>query len=292
MSNAILKKDNILLSSFEDMWQICTPLKKHFHVDNFSYIKIFPDMSRMHLDTNAAWSCYFYEKVEEYYKHHMNGNYHWETGFSPILTLNEASTADAIAHGMGEGIFFSKHLPDGSTELIYISHDWHSHKDSKLQLLLSHIDVLENFIDYFKETAADMITAASNDPITYSFLKPRNNERKQLPYYASCRDAFYRDLTHLRSKQNLNSSIHLLDNGKLSLGKHYNGSILSCREHQLMRQLVRGKKPKQIQEELNIKKSTYDSMIKRIQLKMHCHSRNEIIYSTIDSGLIHHLLNN
>jgi len=292
--DTLLAKDNLLLSSFDDMNRLCAPLKKHFSVDGFTYLKILPDLSRVHLDTNPGWSNFFYTKAEEYFKHYMTGHFHWDSSYSSILALNDASTPDAIAHGVGEGVLLCKRLPDGSTELAYITHDWAKHQNSKLPLLMSHIDVLETFMDYFRESASDLIEKASQNPIIYPFLKPQTDHSiSKLPVQASIREPFLRDLKNLQEKRKSNiepDNIFVTPKGKLHLGSHYNGATLSIREFQLFKQLILGKKPKHIQEELGIRKSTYDNMLHRIQTKMQCTCKNELFYSSVDSGLVDFLI--
>lgn len=292
--DTLLAKDNLLLSSFEDMNRLCAPLKKHFSVDSFTYLKILPDLSRVHLDTNPDWSNFFYTKAEEYYKHYMTGHFHWDSSYSPILALNDASTPDAIAHGVGEGVLLCKRLSDGSTELAFITHDWAKHQNTKLPLLMSHIDALESFMDYFRESASDLIDKASQNPIVYPFLKTETNQSiSKLPLDTDIREAFLNELNTLqesRKKSAKLEAISLGPNGKLHLGSHYDGATLSIREFQLFKQLILGKKPKHIQEKLGIRKSTYDTMLSRIQTKMQCKNKHELLYSSVNSGLITFLM--
>jgi len=73
--------------------------------------------------------------------------------------------------------------------------------------------------------------------------------------------------------------------GRLSLGSYYGHSILSKREHELLKWCLKGLKPKDIQAIMGIKKSSYDSIIHRIKHKMGCKTIGDVIYSSIKSGL-------
>lgn len=77
------------------------------------------------------------------------------------------------------------------------------------------------------------------------------------------------------------------ENGKLSLGPYYGHAVLSAREHQLLKFIVRGIKPQETQQKLGIQKGTYDTMVYRIKQKMGCKTVGDIIYSALKSGLTH-----
>lgn len=81
-------------------------------------------------------------------------------------------------------------------------------------------------------------------------------------------------------------SFSVLENGKLALGACYANSVLSRREYQVVKFIFKGIKPKEIQEKLNIKKSTYDSVVGRIKIKMGCKTVGDVIYSAIKTQLI------
>lgn len=85
-------------------------------------------------------------------------------------------------------------------------------------------------------------------------------------------------------------SPHVLEGGKLCLGKAYNNAILSPREHEILVLILKGIKPAITQLKLQISRSTYDSTVKNIKQKMNCDTIGDIIYSAIETQLISTIL--
>jgi|GEM_PF-1760271 len=83
---------------------------------------------------------------------------------------------------------------------------------------------------------------------------------------------------------------HSLKDGKLCLGTAYNNAILSPREHEILLLILKGVKPAVTQQRLQISRSTYDSTVKNIKLKMSCDTVGDIIYSAIQTQLISTIL--
>lgn len=193
MDTFILPKNHIVLTSSNEVGQICAPLKRHFGISNFSYLKIYPDMSRIHLDSDPVWSEFFYKHVKQYYDAQLTEGRHWNTGFSPLFALDDACLDDALLHDVGEGIVLSKHH-NGCTELFFLTHRWSHHQCSKLELLLRNIDLIESFTDYFKERANDLITEAEKDPIILPFITQQSC-KAMTPFDTPLRSAFKQAIT-------------------------------------------------------------------------------------------------
>ena len=203
MPESILKKNNMAISSADEMHQICSPLKKHFDIENFQYLKIFPDMSRIHLGMNAKWNEFYYAHIERYYKEYLTEGYHWSSGCSPLLALGDACIEDAIAHETGDGVLLTQHN-QGCTEMFFITHKWSQYKSTKVELLMRNIDLIEMFIASFKEKAKDLIALAAKDPIFLPFIK--NNQPMKQPIFSDeLRRAFIMDLNKLENKSKLTS---------------------------------------------------------------------------------------
>lgn len=64
----LLPENHILYTSSNDVKQICEPLKSYFGLDHFSFVKINPDLSRIHLDGNVEWNKHFYQNFHHYFK--------------------------------------------------------------------------------------------------------------------------------------------------------------------------------------------------------------------------------
>jgi DNA-binding CsgD family transcriptional regulator len=171
-----LKKDNILFSCADDIRQLSDPLFKYFDIGNFTYIKVFPDMSRVLLDTNPGWADAFYQQIEKYNKGHLTQGNHWGSGYSPLLMLGDSCIPDALAHGVGEGVVLTKH-EENCTEIVFITHDWQKYRDTKQHILLRNMDLLESFMGYFREEAKALIHESAKNPIHCPFIKTNEENR-------------------------------------------------------------------------------------------------------------------
>lgn len=202
MSNlSPLKKDNILFSCADDINRLCQPLFKHFDIANFTYLQVFPDMSRVHLDSDPCWTETFYTRIEDYSKEYLTESYHWKSGYSPMLVLEDACIPDCMAHDVGEGVVLTNQLPN-ATEIVYFSHSWRKYQDTKLHLLLRNIDLLQLFLKYFREEAKDLINQSAKDPILCPFMQP-NESPRVFNTSGIERDTFIKDLNQQRNKYGL-----------------------------------------------------------------------------------------
>lgn len=201
MSDFSLKNDHLTLSTAPLIQQLCTPLKRHFKVANLSYIKIFPDLSRIHLDTNPAWTKFFYQNVQRYYNEYLTEGQHWHSGFSHLFFLEDACINDALEHDVGDGIVISNHV-QGRTELVFITHNWSEYQDSQVDKLMRNIDALQTFIEYFRSEAAELIQKASLSPIVLPFIKAESS-RGTLSENDILRKRFFEELDKLVGKSTL-----------------------------------------------------------------------------------------
>lgn len=172
MGDFSLKDTHLTLTSAPLVKQLCNPLKKYFKVDNLSYIKILPDLSRIHLDTNPSWTQFFYRNVQRYYNEYLTEGQHWNSGFSHLFALEDACISDAIEHDVGDGIVISNHC-QGCTELVFITHSWCEYQNTQIGTLMKNVDLLQNFIEYFRAEAAEIIKKASLNPIYLPFIETR-----------------------------------------------------------------------------------------------------------------------
>jgi DNA-binding CsgD family transcriptional regulator len=168
-----LSKDHILFRSSADVQQICQPLKQHFGIETFSYVKVNPDLSRIHLDTNVEWNELFYKNFDYYNEDGLTEAQHWESGIAVMHMLDEhACIQDAMAFNIGNGIVISRH-ENNHTELAYFALGCDA-TNRDLITLINNQDLMKNFLDYFKFQAKNIIHQASKDPIKIPSLKATN----------------------------------------------------------------------------------------------------------------------
>jgi hypothetical protein len=130
-----------------DMQTICQPLVDFFQIKTVSYLKIYPDMSRIHLDYNREWTNYFYQHIDKYAgKDKHTESHHWEPGFSTLYALDDPCCADAAQFDIGDGLVIANQLDD-ATELTFIESSYSQPGDC-VRNMLSHVDLLQQFIRY------------------------------------------------------------------------------------------------------------------------------------------------
>lgn len=177
MNEIHLKKSHTLYSAADDIRQICKPLQDHFNVDHFSYVKVNPDLSRIHLDTSPEWIEHFYKNAYRYYKAGgLTEGKHWQSSYTILRELQgeEACILDAAEYNVYNGIVIADHYND-VTELSFFAFGRKFHSDTKhLIKLLNNIDQLKKFTKYFKETAHKHISTPNNE-IVLPFLSPTKN---------------------------------------------------------------------------------------------------------------------
>ncbi len=168
----VLPDSHILYRTANDIQQICVPLNTFFNVTTFTYIKIFDDLTRIHLDTNPNFNKLFYKKIYQYYKTTgITECHHWDSGYNTLYRLDETEAyRDAKSFNIGDGVVISNYS-NGVTELCYFSLSRHC-QNKEVTNLINNIDLLYKFILYFRYKASSIIKEAEENPIALPFLKP------------------------------------------------------------------------------------------------------------------------
>lgn len=174
----ILPKNHPLYSFANEIKQICSPLHHYFDINTFSYVKIKPDLSRIHLETNPLWSEFFYKNSYRYHvKNGLTEGQHWCSGYSMLHMLNDYECIkDSREFNLGNGIVISNHN-DNYTELVFFALP-HEKNNLKLTTLLNNVDLLQKFLIYFKERAARILDEAEKQPIVLPFLQKKTEMGK------------------------------------------------------------------------------------------------------------------
>lgn len=168
----ILPKNHILYTSANEIKEICVPLKNNFDISFFSFVKINPDLSRLHLGTHIEWNKHFYKNAHRYYRNHLTEGKHWQSGFSVIHMLaDHECIRDARNFNIGDGIVIANHI-NRCTELAFILLSCStSDSDSKVTQLLNNTDILQKFLFFFKSKMAEIFKDESESTIKMPFLK-------------------------------------------------------------------------------------------------------------------------
>lgn len=175
MTQIVLPKLHPIFEYCGDIRTICKPLKIFFEISHFAYVKIFPDMSRIHLDTDPEWAKQFYLNAHLYYQQGgCTEARHWSNSWSILHQLPEDQCIiDAAQFGIGNGIVISQH-GQGITELFFLALSCENDNGKNVFRLIHNYDLLLKFTDYFKDNAKKIIRTSRKHPISLNFIEPTN----------------------------------------------------------------------------------------------------------------------
>jgi DNA-binding CsgD family transcriptional regulator len=244
--------DNFNLDSlkFSETKEICQPLIDFFDIGVFSYLNIYPDLSRIHLDSNHEWNNHFYKHIDKYSADdNLTESTHWEPGFATCYSLNDPCIPDGNLLGIGNGIVIANTLED-CTELCYIGSKYYKEEET-VSNMLNNIGLLQKFITYFRDKAKTLITEAKKSPIV---------------------------LPHL-SRERPTRSFGLTDKSKLDFINRIRpkDQSITPREYECLQQLTQGLSSKQIARKLNIQPKTVDRHIESLKVKFNVRKRVELL---------------
>ena len=188
----ILPKSHALYTKSEEVKQICLPLRRHFEIQHFSYVRIHADLSRSHLTTSPQWSEHFYKHAYQYHQEEEGAIFGpTQEGY---LTLSapssKQSVSDAAHYDIGHSLVFFK-KEEEHTDLYFMALSHHTaHHALNYEKLLCNRDLLNAFTAYFKQVAAPLIQLSSQQKIVLPFLNPLNKETPVIHNDVLIRTAF------------------------------------------------------------------------------------------------------
>ena len=254
----IIPENHILLNSAQEIDHICKPLAGHFGITFFSFVRSFHDNSRLHLTNHIGSAEYFYN------------NYHRYRQQSTVQTDCNFSS----------GHFLCNHLPEkekliyvdvrnyfGLDHILMIIDENINHRDfyfigtdssnyKIVSLYLSHLDLIYRFIDYFKETAKNLIVESHKNKLI-------------LPDYTQTEvDEFnFSDETIAAFNESISLPFpHVID-----------GVQLTKRQADCLFYLAKGMASKQIAQQLQLSPKTIEHYLTNVKTKLGCHNRAELI---------------
>lgn len=174
MTAIILPRNHQLYLAADAVRQLCRPLKRRFNIEHFSYVKVNPDLSRIHLDTSPEWIEHFYQHAYRYYQSGgLAEGKHWQSSFTFLRLLQNEDECihDAKDYNIIDGIVIADHQ-QGYTELSFFAFGRdYTRDDYHLMRLVNNLDYLMKFIEYFKQKAVTHIEAS--ETIHLPFLTPQ-----------------------------------------------------------------------------------------------------------------------
>lgn len=238
---------HIFLTSYHEVDEIIAPLKDFFGITSFVYQKNFDDGSEIRLSNQPAWMHYFYE--HELYKKSFFERPPSEFSKARLvwagLTIHNPILEKAREFNIDHGITFVEPCV-GGCEFFFIGTTV-DHPQARAKCL-SNLDLIERFLDYFREKAQSLIEQAAKQKIIIP------NKFIQAPTWFGVeevnRDAFLNRLMPID---------------------------LTARQLDCVRLLVKGYSMKMIAQELNISPRTVESYVEQIKVKTQTYSKGELV---------------
>lgn len=150
-----------LMNTCNDIQSIASPLKTHFDITYFGYVKSYSDSTHLALSTSADWMKCFYENFHtEGLCHRTINNYTTGSFLWSCFASEKILTIMCNQFNLGNGIVIIKKHVDcceffafGTHANNYCIENWY----------LSNMDMLERFTLFFKDRAGSLIKDAEND---------------------------------------------------------------------------------------------------------------------------------
>lgn len=239
----------VALNSGEQMKMIAKPLFKYFNINCFGYAKTYNDGTHIDLCTAPEWLSCFYSN---FYNHSMSHREYTAyknsyTSYSQLadqVTVKSMSDDFGLAHGFSiikKHDHFSEFFGFTTTPDNPNIQNWY----------YNNIDILENFILYFKEQASDLILTAENDRL----ILPNNVPGSISDIYLMSQNEEINNQFLNEIKQSKKPKMHLTD-----------------KEFAVMQYIIRGYSMKQTAALLNASPRTIESHL--CNLKRKTNSKN------------------
>lgn len=246
-----LLENSVLLTTSNDVQDICRPLNNYFDISYFGYVKTYIDSSHLALSTSAEWMKCFYKNfhktaiIHKTIDSYESGEFLWSQ-FSDSASVREAQNQFDIAHGImmvRKSLNFCEFFGFATNKSNTQIENWY----------LRNIDLFDRFILYFKETANSLIDQAKSD-------------RSILPNQLKVSETLVSNISDLRSRLAFLSDISL----KNTYG-------LSNRQLECVYYLAKGKTLKEIAKTLNLSAKTIEHYLIIAKTKLKCSNRAELI---------------
>jgi DNA-binding CsgD family transcriptional regulator len=234
----------------EEVAEICRPLFSTFQLNYFVYSRMYHNSSKLALLVSD----------KRFYKH-----YH-EKEFSLIETLatpgvhlwSDYMPRQAVADGANyfnhhNGIFILKQHAE-FTEKIEIAAP--ANKTHPIELYCNHMDIINNFIFYFKDKATNLIDCANSN----KFTPPKTMIAEERPTIHA-----YKNFLNLIKTQKIKFSFQ---NKEVAFTR---------REYDCLLLLSQGKTMKEIAEILNISPRTIETFLLHAKTKTSCRYKSQLI---------------
>jgi DNA-binding CsgD family transcriptional regulator len=265
----LLKNRPLLLTNAQDVDDVCQPLKDLLEINWFGYVRQYSDNTRIHLDNNLPWAAHFYKSYHRYLtacalieKQEYSSGFYLQDYFPPHMQLIVKEARDNFS--IGNSLVIIEKFTDYQ-EICFFGAKLENKQI--VNIYLSHLNLIKQFITYFKERAACLIKTAEKNRIAL----PAQQKLKLI------------DNSFLLQKEKLNilqsflsAQIGSKDDKKISL--------LTEREHECLLQMTLGKTSKEIARTLDVSYKTIENHLANIRQKLGYRRKIELVKFFLQSG--------
>lgn len=247
-----------------DVKNILTPLMP-LGIIGFFFVRMYPDGSFVNLTSDAPWADFFFKKF-------YGEIYTPETLTAHMFTEHSVTLSELNPHNqnwqdgkeyfnVGNAIMLSQHYGKYCENYYF-----YAHKDNAgiNEFYLGHIDLLYQFIDYFKKQASTLI------------LQGEANK-----FYTPKKYLLHKSNQPLKNKECVSTqqlSRFFQNNNTSLISKEKNILILSKKEKTCLFYLVQGKSAEEIAIILSRSKRTVEGHIENIKQKLNCSKISQLAY--------------
>ncbi len=254
------------LVAAEDILAICEPMRRHFAMKSLVYKRVYADGREINLTTHPEWVAYYFDQelhqqnvLEKEIEHYVKGHLLW----SQIPTHSPILQAAKQQSGLANGLTLVR--PDhahGFCEFYFMGAEPDNAEFT--QVCTNNIDLLDQFTDYFRYQASELIERLAKHPIVVADkFKVNRMAATDIPCYQnqSMRHQFQVDL-------NRQGVLVNVDGRMIKLSK---------REAEVARLMCHGMTMKQMGERLFISPRTVETHIDHIKIKLAVKKKADLI---------------
>lgn len=264
MSGIILPKDHILYTSAAEIERICAPLIEYFQLGYFSFLRIYNDGTRAHLSMNPDVQEFFYKKFMIYANDYQvfnathtytRGYFRWDEQIDDKVHYDFQSY-----FWIGKGITLID-KQDDYVELFCFAGGCMN--DPATRRFVNNLDLLDQFVNYFKQRAADLILQAEEQRILTPLIdhdwSPTLKRQLHSKIANPERQEFISAISPEKEKINI-----------------------TFRERECIECLLQGLSSKEIGRKLEISPRTVERHLENIKLKFNCSKVTQILKKATD----------
>jgi DNA-binding CsgD family transcriptional regulator len=255
----------------DEVKKICRPLQDHFGLSSFVYRKNYLDGTEINISNQPEWVEHFYTQKdlikESIFDKHPD---HYQSGFVLWSQLegHQEILARAKAFHIDHGITIVRKVSDG-IELCYFG--TRDNNPSVVNNYLNNLDLLERFVLYFKSQAADIIKKAERNKLVIV-----QNKYEIV-------DVLEKDIQAIRPDMTRDEFIKATELKKYYLDGEFQGIVLSTREMEVIRCLLKGMTSEETGKTIFLSARTVEDYLSEIRAKFDVKSKSQLIKKLLEA---------